>query len=878
MGSTASPTRVLRFDVFELDVRAGELRKNGIKLRLQGQPLHVLEVLLRGAGDLVTREDLHTQIWPTGTFVDFDHGLHNTIARLREVLGDSSDAPRFIETLPRRGYRFIAPVTIVNGAEPKTDPHAERKESRINNLPPAGTALIGRATEMAALKELLGRQHVRLVTVTGPGGVGKSRLAVEVARELTESYPNGLFFVPLAGVSEPEQITLAISQTLGLRESSGMTAGEALKDYLRGSLDPLLLLLDNFEHLLAGGPGLARWLAMTPTLKFLVTSRAALHISNEHEFPLQPLALPDAKSSQSVATLAQCPAVALFAQRAAEVKPDFGLTEENASAVTEVCFRLDGLPLAIELAAARVKLLTPAAIRIRLANRLQLLTGGAKDLPERQQTLRRTIDWSYDLLSETERKLFRRLAVFVGGCTLEAVESVCDAKGDLGTNALDGMASMVDKSLMRQIEQDDDEPRFTMLETIREYGLMKLKECGEEELMRRAHAAYCLVLAEEGAADGGTAAATGWLERLETEHDNFSAALNWLEESKNATWGLRMGIALFRFWEMREHLSEGRDWLGRMLELEEAGQPTNARVRAFFSAGVLASEQSDYDAASKLMGKSLEIATELGDKQSMAVALNACADITRRGGDVSGSQALFEQSLTLWRELRDEAAEARGLSNLANVARVQRDYARANVLYQGCLAIFRRLGDKAGFARAMNHQGDVAREQGDPIEARRLYEQSLAAFRKLGDPWGIAGSLEDLGTLSREQGEFKTAVEALKESLEIFLGLEHKRGVARLIEAFAALAAAEGEPERALRLAGAATALRQSLGAPLTAAEQARLDWSLGPARKTLSTQAGRQAWLEGWVTPMEGAVEQVLGRSHAEYGSERPRPMAYEI
>jgi predicted ATPase len=854
-----STTRLLRFDVFELDVRAGELRKNGAKLRLQGQPLQVLVVLLRGAGDLVTREDLHTQIWPADTFVDFDHGLHNAIARLREVLGDSADAPRFIETLPRRGYRFIAPVTSVNRAEPQADFHAERKDSRPNNLPPAGTPLVGRATEVAALKKLLGKRDVRLVTVTGPGGVGKSRLAVEVARELNEGFPDGLSFVPLAAVSEPDQITLAISQTLGIRESAGVTSADALKDYLRRSSEPLLLLLDNFEHLIAGGPGLAKWLATTPNLKLLVTSRAALHISNEHEFPLPPLALPDAKSHQSVARLAQCPSVALFTERAGAVKPGFALTEENASAVVEVCLRLDGLPLAIELAAARVKLLTPGAIRTRLASRLQLLTGGAKDLPERQQTLRQTIDWSYDLLSETEKRLFRRLSVFVGGCTLEAVESVCDAKQDLGTDVLDGMGSMVDKNLMRQIEQDDDEPRFTMLETIREYGLMKLREFGEDELTQRAHAAYCLVLAEESTADGDRATATGWLDRLETEHDNLNAALSWLEETKNAPWGLRMAIALFRFWEMREHLSEGRNWLRRMLKLEGADKLRDARARAFFSAGALASEQSDYDAATKLMGESLKIARELGDKQSMAVALNACAVNTFHSGDVADSRAFFEESLALWRELGDEAAQARGLSNLANVFKLQRDYAKANVLYQECQAIFRRLEDQAGFARAMNHQGDVAREQGDPVEARKLYEQSLAAFRELRDPWGIAGALEDLGTLSREQGEFKTAGEALKESLEIFLGLEHKRGVARLLEAFAGLAAAEREPERALRLAGAAAALRQSVGAPLTAAEQARLDWSMGPAVKALFGEVARTSWAEGRVLSMKAAVGEAL-------------------
>lgn len=738
-----------------------------------------------------------------------------------------------------------------------SDLQAKRQESKPSNLPPAGTALVGRAKEVKALRALLERPEARLTTVTGPGGIGKSRLAIEAARESAGRFAGGIYFVPLGAVNDPAQVLLAIAQTLGLRESAGIPATEALKDYLRHSPEPVLLLLDNFEHLVAAAPVLSELLALAPGLKALVTSRSALHISNEQEFPLQPLGLPDAKTA-SAESLAQCPAIALFVQRAAVVKPGFTLTEENAAAVAEICARLDGLPLAIELAAARVKLLTPSAMCTRLASRLQLLTGGARDLPARQQTLRQAMDWSYDLLSETEQKLFRRLAVFVGGCTLDAAESVCDAKQDLGMDVLDGMTSMVDKSLIRQTEQKDGEPRFVMLETIREYGLLKLAECGEEASTRRAHAAYCLVLAEEGAAEADSALQAAWLDRLELEHDNFRGALGWLEESGNAAWGLRLGIALFRFWEMREYLSEGRAWLGRMLQVGEAA-PTNARLRALFAAGVLAGAQGKYDAANQLAQESLDIARHLDDKQSIAIALNAQAVNTRDDGDIASARALFEEALALWRELGDKAALARGLSNLANVVKLQRDYAKANVLYQECLKIFHEMGDKAGYAWALNHRGDVAQEQGDAVEARKLYEESLAAFRQIGDVWGIAGSLADLGSLAREQGEFAASGAALRESLKIFRKLEHKRGIARLIEAFAGLAAAQGEAERALRLAGTAAALRHSVGAPLAAAEQARLEWKLGPARKALATETGRAAWMEGWVMPIEAAMEGVL-------------------
>jgi predicted ATPase len=527
--------------------------------------------------------------------------------------------------------------------------------------------------------------------------------------------------------------------------------------------------------------------------------------------------------------------------------------------VAEICARLDGLPLAIELAAARVKLLPPSAMRTRLASRLQLLTGGARDLPARQQTLRQAIDWSYDLLNAPEQKLFRRLSVFLGGCTLEAVESVCDTKKDLELDVLEGMASMVDKSLVQQIEQAKGEPRFVMLETIREYGLEKMATSGEEPLTRRAHAAYCLVLAEEGAAEDSGANLTEWLDRFEIEHDNFRTALEWLSKTDDAEWGLRLGTALFRFWEMREYLTEGRDWLGKLLKLGGAAAPTKTRLRALFAAGVLAGEQGDYIVADALIKESAEMARQLEDKRSIAIASNARAVNARDRGDIAVARALFEESLALWRELRDPLAVARALSNLANVVKLQGDYTHARSLHQECLSIFRELGDKTGIGWALNHQGDVLRDQGDSVAARSLYQQSLATFRELGDRWGIAGSLADLGNLARAERDYPVADSLYRESMRVFQELEHKRGIARLLECFACSAASQSEPERSLRLAGAAAALRRSLGAPLTPAEQAKLERSLEPARQELTTTAGGTAWLEGWVMPVEKAIEEVL-------------------
>jgi len=621
----------------------------------------------------------------------------------------------------------------------------------------------------------------------------------------------------------------------------------------------VLFLLDNFEHLIQAAPFVAELLAMSPNLKILVTSRAALHLYGEHEFPVPPLALPDSRSMPSVEALAQYPAVALFVQRAVAAKPDFELHRENALAIAEVCARLDGLPLAIELAAARVKVLSPSAMLTRLASRLQLLTGGARDLPQRQQTLRAAIDWSYDLLSPAEQKLFRRLSVFVGGCSLEGVEAVCDTKGDLNLDLLDGMASLVDKSLLQQVEQPNGDSRFVMLETIREYAREKLDASLEQAQTRRAHAAYCLVLAEEETTERTGTESSEWLERFALEHDNFRAGLEWLIETGDVDWGLRLGTALFRFWETREYLTEGSATLGKLLKIEGAATPTKVRARALFAAGVLAGEQGDYAAADAHVRESLSIARRLHDQQGVAVSLNALGVLERDRGDIAAAHSLLEESLAAWRELGDLKAVARSLSNLANVVTLQANYARARALYAECFSIFQGLGDRTGVAWSLNHQGDAARDQGDAAAAQALYEQSLAIFRELGDRWGIAGTLADLGTLAREQQNCSAAQILYRESLAIFRELNHKRGIARLLECVACLAAVQSQAERSLRLAGAAAALRQNIGAPLTSVEQHKLDAVLDPARKVLTNTAGAAAWLEGWNLPVEKTIEEVL-------------------
>ncbi len=740
------------------------------------------------------------------------------------------------------------------------DVAVRNSESRPSNLPVPRTALIGREREAVALRQLLESDDVWLVTLTGPGGIGKTRLALQVATDMIDHFPGGLCFVALSSVTESRLIVPAIAQAIGLRETANQSPQESLQDHLRGLKRPLFLLLDNFEHLVSAAPLVADLLSVSQKLKVVVTSQAALHVYGEHEFPVPPLALPDPKAMPSLEVLSSLPAIALFVERARAVKRDFALTKENAPAVTAICARLDGLPLAIELAAARVKLLSPAAMLARLESCLNLLTGGARDLPTRQQTLRDTVDWSYGLLNPAEQTLFRRLSVFVGGCTLDGVEAVCDTKGDLGLDVLEGMASMVDKSLAQQVEQGDGETRFIMLSTLREYALERLAASGDEAATRRAHAAYYLVLAEEG--DAEAAAHPEWLDRFEVEHDNFRAALEYLIKMGDVDWAFRLGGSLFRFWETREHLSEGRSHLTKLLKLEGAATRPKMRARLLFDAAILAGAQGDYTAGRELLEESLATCAELHDDRGVAVALNALAVNARDRGDLAAAALLLGRCVAIWKDLGGPADIARALSNQANVTKLQGDLERAHSLYEECLSMFRKAGDVAGVAWTLNYEGDVARERNDLAAARSFYDQSLAAFGLLRDGWGIASVLSDLASLSCDQGDNDESRRLYGESIQMFQNLDHKRGIARVLECLASNAAAQSKSVLALRLAGAAAGLRQRLGAPLTPAEAARLERALEFARRAVGNTAGLGAWMEGWEIPLEEIIQEALGYS----------------
>jgi predicted ATPase/class 3 adenylate cyclase len=546
---------------------------------------------------------------------------------------------------------------LVIAGLPADFPSLKSLDNRPNNLPLQLTQLIGREQEVVTALNFLQLEEVRLLTLTGPGGTGKTRLALQVAAELSEAFSDGVYFVNLAPFSDPELVVPAIAQTLDIKE----IADQTLLNLLKASLHPkhVLLLLDNFEQVVGAAVYVAELLAACPILKVIVTSRAALHVRGEQECAVPPLAVPNPKHLPDLVTLSQYEAVALFIQRAQAVKPEFQVTNANAPAVAEICIRLDGLPLAIELAAARIKVLPPQALLVRLGQRLTVLTGGARDAPARQQTLRNTIEWSYDLLHVVEQRLFRLLSVFVGGCTLEAVEAVCEALGDERGKVFEGVASLIYKSLVQQGEQEGEEPRFMMLETIREYGLECLATSGELEVAWQAHALYYLSLAEKAEPNLEGQQQAEWLERLEREYDNLRATLKWCLErgelGHSIEMALRLAGALWRFWEVRGHWSEGWNFLEQALERSKGGAIL-VQLKALKAAAHLAYVRSDIDRAEALSEECLARCLELGDRVGIAFSLRLLGLIAWWRYNFAVASSRTEESLALFRGLGNTSA------------------------------------------------------------------------------------------------------------------------------------------------------------------------------------------------------------------------------
>jgi non-specific serine/threonine protein kinase len=721
------------------------------------------------------------------------------------ALSGATSSPRPIVALPTRSL------------EPRPLPGA---------VPAQLTALVGREQEVAAVVAVLARPEVRLLTLTGAGGIGKTRIAVAAAGRLAGGFADGVCFVSLATIGDAALVAPTIAQAVGLREIGDQPSLAGLKIFLRER--ELLLLLDNFEQVVAAAPLLTELLGACPGLKALVTSRATLRVHGEHDFPVPPLSLSRGVEESSSRAgrgplLASSPprlldsseAVRLFVERAQAVRPEFALTAENAAIVAEIVRRLDGLPLAIELAAARAKVLAPNALLARLEHRLTLLTGGARDLPDRQRTTRDAIAWSHDLLASDAQALFRRLAVFAGGFSLEAAEGVA------APAVLDGLAALVDQSLLRQEVGPGGELRFRMLETVREFGLERLAVAGEEPEFRTRHAAWFAALAEQAAADFLRGEDVDWSARLRAEQDNLRAALQWTIEAADGETAQRLAGALIWFWFNRGQFGEGRGWLARVLAIGGGEIPPAVRLRAHFAAGMLAHYHGDDAYAIPVLEESLVIGRQGADKADLARALMLLGVIAEDAGEYERAVPLLDEARALFAEVDARLWHANARFHLGVVAFGQRDYQRAAAHGEAALAIYRALGDRlgvaVGLASTRTGLGLVATARGDWQQAGDHLTAALEQRATLGDRWGVADSLASLATL----------------------------------------AAATRQPERATRLFGAAEAIREAIAVPLALPERAVFEAAISRARAELPESAFAAAWAAGRALTLEEAVEE---------------------
>ena len=751
-----------------------------------------------------------------------------------------------------------------------------------NNLPQQVTSFIGREAVMADVRLLLGK--TRVLTLTGSGGAGKTRLSLQVAADVLEQYQGGVWLVELASLADPGLVPQTVASVLGIKEQAGQTITQTLIAALKGKA--LLLLLDNCEHLLSACATLvAALIRACPNVTVLATSREPLGIGGETAYRVPSLSLPDAKASRMATpiSLSQFESVRLFIERAQAVKPDFAVTNQSAPALAQLCFRLDGIPLAIELGAARVRSLAVEQINDRLDSRFRLLTGGDRSALPRQQTLRALIDWSYDLLTEGEKTFLARLSVFAGGWTLEAAESVCGFDPLEDSEVLDLLTSLADKSLVLCEETAGDQAtRYRMLETIRQYGAERLAAGGKGSTVRERHVGFFVTLAEEAAPQLQGPDQVRWLNRLETEHDNLRAALDDCAAETTgsapgaatfALSGLRLSGRLVGFWDVRGHLTEGRAHLARALAGRDAAERgasagsieaiavTKEVGGALLAAGRAALHQGDNLAAHSLLEESLVLNREIGDKSGIANVLMSLGFVASNQGDYAYARSFYAESLVLYREIGDRSGIARALLNLGIVASNQGDYAGARSFYAESLVLQREIGGKSGIAYALINLGNVALRQGDYAGARSLYVESLVLQREIGGKYGIAYALINVGNVALRQGDYAYARSLYEESLVLCREIGDKYGIAYALMSMAeAVALGENDVPRGTMLWAASCSLRENIGLTLSPREQADLDASMAKARVALGDGAAWEAaWAEGAALSLDAAIELAL-------------------